>query len=232
MDNTRRLDNLMLITDSGLFEDTSSFLEAMESALYGGVRLVQLREKGLCSRDLLALARRLRDITGRHNAMLFINERADIAKLIKADGLHLPVNAFSVMEARRLMGAEAFIGVSTHSIGEARAAEADGADYVTFSPIYDTPSKARYGAPLGLGPLRELAPRLTIPVYALGGITSQRVREVMKNGASGVALISDILASKEICKSAKEITNELKYCIKNVEQDECHKNLLSRKESP
>jgi len=223
----------MLITDSGLFEDTSSFLEAMESALYGGVRLVQVREKGLCSRDLLALARRLRDITGRHKARLFINERADIAKIIKADGLHLPVNAFSVMEARRLMGAEAFIGVSTHSIGEARAAEAQGADYVTFGPVYETPSKARYGTPLGLGPLRELTTsRLTIPVYALGGITYQRVREVMDGGASGVALISAILASKEICKSAKEITKELKYYIKNVEQDKYQKNLLSRKESP
>jgi len=222
----------MLITDSGLFADTPSFLDAMESALYGGVRLVQLREKGLCSRDLLALARKLRDITGRHSARLFINERADIAKLIKADGLHLPVNAFSVSEARGLMGAEAFIGVSTHSVDEARAAEADGADYVTFSPIYDTPSKARYGAPLGLGPLPELTSRLTIPVYALGGITCQRVREVMDCGAWGIALISAILASKEICKSAKEITKELKYSIKNVEKDKYQKNLLSRKESP
>lgn len=222
----------MLITDSGLFEDTSSFLEAMESALYGGVRLVQVREKGLCSRDLLALARRLRDITGRHKARLFINERADIAKIIKADGLHLPVNAFSVMEARRLMGAEAFIGVSTHSVAEARAAEAKGADYVTFGPVYETPSKARYGAPLGLGPLKKAASRLNIPVYALGGITSQRVQEVMEGGASGVALISAILASKEICESAKEITKELKYSIKNVEQDKHQKNLLSRKESP
>jgi len=232
MDNTRRLDNLMLITDSGLFEDTPSFLEAMKKTLAGGVRLIQLREKGLSGRDLLALGRKLKDMTTRHKARLFINERADIAKLIEADGLHLPVNAFSVRDARGLMGAEAIIGVSTHSADEARAAEADGADYVTFGPVYETPSKARYGAPLGLGPLPELTSRLTIPVYALGGITYQRVREVMENGASGVALISAILASKEICKSAKEIKKELKYYIKNVEQDKYQKNLLSRKESP
>jgi len=213
----------MLITDSGLFADTSSFLDGVERALYGGVRLVQLREKGLCGRDLLALARKLRDITERHNARLIINERADIAKLIKADGLHLPVNAFSVRDARGMMGADAVIGVSTHSAAEALAAEAHGADYITLSPIYETPSKARYGEPIGLVPLKEAASTLSIPVYALGGITYQRVGEVMECGAWGIALISAILASNDSCKSTRRINTEIK---------KYQKNLLSRKESP
>lgn len=200
----------MLITDSRLFEDTSAFLRAVEKALAGGVSLIQLREKGLNGRDLLALGYKLRDMTTRHKARLIINERADIAKLTEADGLHLPANAFSLKDARKLMGAEAIIGVSTHSFVEARAAEADGADYITLSPIYETPSKVRYGEPIGLATLKKSASTLSIPVYALGGIKVDRIREVMENGAYGAALISAILASSDSCKSTQKINTEIK----------------------
>ncbi len=225
------LPGLMLITDTGLFPEMHSFLDAIEKALAGGVKFIQLREKGLCGRDLLGLARRLRAITGRHSAGLIINERADIAKLVGADGLHLPVRAFSVREARGLLGEGALIGVSTHSTGEARKAARDNADYITFGPVYKTPSKSRYGEPLGLEALKEAARGLTIPIYALGGIQCRRVREVMENGASGVALISAILASKDISESAGEIKMALEAYMKN-EKISIKKNLLSRKESP
>jgi len=204
----------MLITDKSLFPDDSSFLEAIEKALAGGVRLIQLREKGLSGRELLALARRLRKMTGRHKARLLINERADIAGLAAADGIHLPVTAFSVKDARRLMSENALIGASTHSVDEARRAVREGADYITFGPVYCTPSKAGYGAPVGLGPLKDAASGLTIPVYALGGIKKEGVQEVMEAGAYGVALISAILASKDILASAREIKRELEDCEK------------------
>lgn len=213
----------MLITDTALFPDNRSFLEAIEKTLAGGVRLIQLREKSLSGRDLLNLARRLREITKKHKARLLINERADIAKLVEADGLHLPVKAFSVKDARELLGEKAIIGISTHSVAEAQRAEADGADYITFGPVYRTASKARYGDPPGLGPLKEAASLLSIPVYALGGITSGRVREVLRAGAEGVALISAILASKDITKSAREINMELEDYIKSVKNDKYQK---------
>jgi len=209
MNKKASMAGLMLITDSGLFPDKKSFFDAIKKALAGGVRLIQLREKGLDGREFLTLARRLREITRGVNAELIINGRADIAMLARADGLHLPASAFSPTEARGLMGEDALIGVSTHSADEAQRAGQEGADYITFGPIYETPSKACYGAPVGIAALKKTASLLSIPVYALGGIKRERIREVMEAGALGVALISAILASDDITASSREIIKEL-----------------------
>lgn len=200
---------LMLITDSTLFPDKKAFLRASEGALRGGVDTIQLREKALSARDLLGLAHKLRELTIRFNAKLLINERVDIAMLAGADGVHLPVKAFSPSQARALMGDKAIIGISTHSAAGALQAEAGGADYVTLGPVYHTASKAPYGEPIGQKPLTEAAAHLKIPLYALGGINKERVGEVLEAGASGVALISAILAGKDTESRAREITDEL-----------------------
>ncbi|MFH1025743.1 MAG: thiamine phosphate synthase, partial [Nitrospirota bacterium] len=105
----------------------------------------------------------------------------------------LPVSA-----ARKIAGRKLLIGVSTHSIEEALEAERDGADFITIGPIYDTPSKLKYGPPIGIDTLRKVKSRVSIPVYAIGGIKLERVEEVKEAGADGIALISGILAAKNM----------------------------------
>ena len=173
-------------------------LEALESALEGGVRLVQLREKDLPAGELFDLAWRVRDLTGRFGAKLLINDRVDIAIAVDADGVHLPGSSFNPVDARRLVGRDRLLGLSTHSEEDVIRAEREGADFVTFSPIYYTDSKAEYGEPQGLDRLKEVCKKVGIPVYALGGINVENVRDVMESGAGGVAMISAIMGAEDI----------------------------------
>lgn len=113
------------------------------------------------------------------------------------------------MEARRLIGRDKLIGLSAHSAKDAITAEREGADFVTFSPIYYTPSKAGYGEPQGLERLEEVCNKVNIPVYALGGIKEENVRDVMGRGASGVAMISAILGAKDIKAETKKLLKSL-----------------------
>jgi thiamine-phosphate pyrophosphorylase len=200
---------LLLITDSTLFGDERAYIEAIEKALAGGVRAVQMREKAMSARAALVLARKLRRLTTRCGSLLLINERVDIAMLSGADGVHLPSSAFSAVDARALLGEGALIGVSTHSMDEALAAKRAGADYITFGPVYHTPSKARYGEPPGLGALEEVCSRLDIPVFGLGGISAERAQEVMKAGAAGIALIRGILTAPDPEAAARSIMQEI-----------------------
>ncbi len=199
----------MLITDTGLFSDIGSFLSTVEKALNGGVTAVQVREKSMNARDLLGLAKRLRQMTAPHGAALIINERVDIAMLSGADGVHLPSKAFSPGEARALLGEGALIGVSTHGMDEALSAERAGTDYITFGPVYHTPSKAPYGEPPGPGELCRVCSRLSIPVFGLGGITPERVSEVMSAGGAGIALIRGILGAPDPGAAARRIRQEM-----------------------
>ena len=180
-------------------------LEAVEDALKGGVRLVQLREKDLSGRNFYELARQMRELTSRYGAKLLINERADIAHATGADGVHLPEESFSVGDVRRLIGTGGIVGVSTHSMEAARKAEGAGADFITFSPIYKTPSKMQYGAPQGLGKLEEVCNNINIPVYALGGVKRSKVTEIIESGAYGVAVISAILNAEDVKRETEKI---------------------------
>lgn len=173
-------------------------LEALEFALEGGLSLIQLREKDLPARDLFELAGRARQLTRRFGAKLLINDRVDIAIAVDADGVHLPASSFNPVDARKLIGRDKLIGLSAHSAQDVIRAEREGVDFVTFSPIYDTPSKAEYGKPQGLERLEEVCSKVNIPVYALGGIKVEKVSDVMERGASGVALMSALLGAKDI----------------------------------
>ena len=188
---------LYLITNRSLFENDNNFLEASEAALMGGVRALQLREKNLTDCELIELGNQLRILTSNYNAKLIMNSRADIAKIIDADGVHLTENSAHANEIKSTFP-DLIVGVSTHSLEAAQIAEAQGADYITFSPIYATPSKANYGPPQGLGLLRQVSQEVNLPVLALGGITLHRVSECLEQGAFGVALISDIWNSSHI----------------------------------
>ena len=198
---------LYLITNRSLFESDNNFLDASESALMGGVRTLQLREKNLTDCELIELGSQLRILTSNYNARLIINSRADIAKKIDADGVHLTESCAHANEIKSAFPG-LIVGVSTHSLEGAHIAEAQGADYITFSPIYATPSKANYGPPQGLGLLRQVSQEVNLPVLALGGITLHRVSECLDQGAFGVALISDIWNSSHIKEHSFKYTQK------------------------
>jgi len=164
-------------------------------ALAGGVRLVQLREKDLPARRQFELALQLRSITSAHNARLLINDRIDIALAVGADGVHVGADSLPVAEVRRLLGMKLLIGYSAHSVKEALQAERDGADFVTFGPVYQTPSKLKYGDPVGVSQLAAAVSALAIPVFALGGVKMSTVEEVMSSGCHGAAMISGIVSA-------------------------------------
>lgn len=196
---------LYLITDRKQLKETSRLLAAVTQALKGGVRAVQLREKDLDTRELLKLAYKMRALTDKYKAKLFINDRFDIALAVGADGVHLTQSSIPVYAVRDTVKKKLLIGVSTHSLKEAREAEKGGADFVTFGPVYHTPSKRKYGAPVGLDALKTVCTKIKIPVFALGGIKSNRINNVLENGASGVAMISEIFKAKNIKEKTKEI---------------------------
>lgn len=183
----------------------SRFLNALEEAFQGGVRSLQLREKRLNSKDLLTLALEVKPLVQSYNAKLFINDRADIAVMAGADGVHLTEASVQASEVKNNFP-ELIVGVSTHSLEGARLAETQGADFITFSPIYETPSKTSYGPPQGLDPLRQVTQSARLPVLALGGITLHRVPECLEHGAFGVAVISDIWDSTDIKQHSSEYT--------------------------
>ena len=188
---------LLLITDRKL-ATAGSLDTVVESACKAGVRAVQLREKDLDSRSLFELALRLREITSEHGARLFVNDRVDIALAARADGIHRPENGFPVPLARRLLGEPALVGASTHSLERVQQMQTDGADFVTFGPVFETPSKRKFGPPRGLSALRTVSDAVDIPVFALGGITPERAADCLEAGAAGVAVISAVVGSIDI----------------------------------
>jgi thiamine-phosphate pyrophosphorylase len=164
-------------------------LEArIAAAFQAGVDMVQIREKDLEARDLLALAQAAG--RGRGAGKLLVNGRADVALAGGADGVHLPSGAPAPRLFRAIAPAGFSIGVSCHGIGEVIGAEQGGADFVVFGPVFDTPSKRGYGPPQGLARLAEAARTVRIPVLALGGVSLESAPACLDRGAAGVAGIS------------------------------------------
>ena len=194
---------LYLITDRGLFTDDYSLFTGIEDALKVGVKAIQLREKDLEIRELLQMAYKMREITKKYKAKLFINDRVDIALAVKADGVHLGQSSMPPSAVRKIAGNKLIIGASTHGIKEALEAEKSGADFITLGPVYKTPSKLKYGRPIGSDTLRNVKSKISIPVFAIGGIKEDKVKEVMGAGADGIALISGILGSEDIKEKAE-----------------------------
>lgn len=200
--------SLYLITDRRQ-PPGGDLVGAVHAALRGGVRAVQLREKDLSARELLPLARELRELTRTFGAKLLINDRIDVALATEADGVHLGGHSLPVAEARTLLGPNRLIGVSTHHQEEISRAARAGADFVTFGPVWFTPSKAPYGAPVGPDALREACADAPLPVFALGGVTAARIPELLAVGCSRGACIGAILAAPSSEIAARDLLRRL-----------------------
>lgn len=177
--------------------------ELCRAGLDGGARVIQLRMKDASRRVALETAERLRGMTLAAGACLIVNDHADIAAAVGADGVHLGQDDLPIEEARRVVGEQCLIGISTHSPEQAVDARQRGADYIGFGPVFPTATKDA-GPAKGLDQLKDVAALVRIPVVAIGGITRANVAEVMAAGAYAPAIISDIAGAPDMKAAVRE----------------------------
>jgi thiamine-phosphate pyrophosphorylase len=201
--------DLYLVTDRNQ-TGGRDLLWILQQALDGGVKAVQLREKDLSGRDLFSLAESSHTLCQAYDAALFINDRIDVAMAVDAAGVQLSKASLPIVTARALLGPQKIIGVSTHSLQDAKEAEQAGADFVLFGPVYFTPSKAAYGDPQGLPALKTIVANISLPVYAIGGIKPENIDSTKKLGVRGVALISAIVSAESPKEAAERMLGQLR----------------------
>jgi thiamine-phosphate pyrophosphorylase len=188
-----------------------SLQDCIGRAIHAGVDWVQIREKDLPVRDLLAVtlaAVGQAPRQGREDVRVIVNDRMDVALAARAHGVHLGALSMPVAAARRRAPPAFLVGVSCHTLGEALVAQAAHADYILLGPVFETPSKLQYGPPLGLAKLREVTRQVSLPVFALGGITTGRVGECLENGATGIAGIRIFQDCNSVAERVRELRAE------------------------
>ena len=185
-------------------------LTVVSEILDAGVKAIQLREKDLDDESLLQLAQPISVMCKNYGANLFINTDVQVAIDVGAAGIHLPDNDTSVIQAREQANIDILIGCSIHSIETAKRREKEGADFITYSPIYPSKSKPDYDQVVGIENLKMLAKEVQQPLFALGGITPNRVNECLAAGASGIAVMSGIMLPIRADEKSKEYLSELK----------------------
>jgi len=163
-------------------------IQVVRQACHAGARVIQFRDKTMSRRLLLETARKLRGITRQAGALLLVNDHPDLVVLCDADGVHLGQEDFCPEDARRILPSRMLLGVSTHSLDQAVAAEAAGADYIGIGPVFATPTKADY-APIGLDTVRRVAGSISIPTVAIGGINASNLEQVVATGVSNLAMV-------------------------------------------
>ncbi|MBL8879894.1 MAG: thiamine phosphate synthase, partial [Phycisphaerales bacterium] len=187
------------------------WLRTAEAALRGGAGCLQLREKACSDGELLDAARRLRELTGAHGALFVVNDRADIAALARADGVHVGQDDLSVADARRAAGANLFIGKSTHNDEQFQAALAEQPDYIAIGPMFATATKPQPHI-AGVDTLRRVAGHTDLPLVGIGGITAERCGEVIQAGASCVCVCSAVIGAADPEAAARELRGAIARC--------------------
>lgn len=179
----------------------------MEAAVDARIGAIQLREKDLDGGALYDRACQLVSRCASGSTRVLVNDRADVARLASAHGVHLPEAGLPPLVARNVVGNKRLVGRSIHASEEVH--ESNGVDYLIFGPVYETPSKRCYGAPQGLERLSEVSRASDVPVIAIGGITPARVREVLACGATGVAVMGAILSADDPARMVREFKEAL-----------------------
>ncbi len=188
---------LYAIADT-LGRSTLSFTDLAEQLCASGAQLLQLRVKEQSTRDFLTIAHAVRAICRRSGCLLIINDRVDIALAVDADGVHVGQEDIPLSAARKVIGPHKIIGVSTHDPQQALRAEQSGADYIGFGPLFSTTTKATGYTARGLEQLREIRQLVSLPIVAIGGVTSERAPSALAAGANAVAMISDLILAADI----------------------------------
>jgi len=198
---------LYAITDER-FHPGRDMLEVMEEALQGGADCIQLRDKSSSKKEILRKAKALRELTRRYGALFIVNDHIDVALASDADGVHLGQDDLPLVEARKLMK-DKVIGISTHSIEQAREAERNGADYIGVGPVFATQTKADVVPPVTLSYVRQVAAEIRIPFVAIGGIKLHNVEEVLAAGATRICAVSEIVGSPDVRKTCEEFIRKI-----------------------
>jgi thiamine-phosphate pyrophosphorylase len=205
---TRHLPSrLYAIADAG--QGAHDPVELTRRLLGGGAVIVQLRWKRPAGASLLASAIQCRRLTAQQGALFFVNDRVDVALASEADGVHLGQEDLPLAAARRLLGDARWIGVSTHDLSQARAAEAAGADYIGFGPVFPTATKATGYDPRGLERLREIRGAVALPVVAIGGMDTTNARSALEAGADAVAMISALRDVSDVVATVTDLRRAL-----------------------
>jgi thiamine-phosphate pyrophosphorylase len=193
------------ISSENFAEKSSETLEIIKKAVESEISLIQIREKQLSAKLVFELTLKAVEITKNSNTKLLVNDRADIALAADADGVHLPANSLSAEIIRANFSPDFIIGVSAHNLEEVEKAKLEGADFATFSPIFATESKAKYGAPQGIEKLREVVEAVkNFQIIALGGIDETNFQEVLQI-ADGFAAIRFLNNAENLQKLRKEL---------------------------
>lgn len=202
--NKLRLENkkLYLVTNSDKFDSQDAFLDAVASALKGGVDMVQLREKNSCAKNIIELGKKIRNLCSIYGAIFIVNDRIDIAKIVEADGVHLGQDDADIAAAREILGEHAIVGISTHEPQQAIAAVESGADYIGVGPVFATPTKPGRSS-VGIEYVRWASENIEIPFFAIGGIDEENCEEVSKAHANRVAVVRAIMNSVSPEEAAK-----------------------------
>lgn len=195
---------LYVVTNEGLSRGLSH-TQIAERALAGGADVLQLRDKGMEGRALLAHARAIRALTRKAGKLFIVNDRLDVALLSGADGVHLGQEDIALADARALAPNGFLVGVTVHDVREAKEAGKGRADYVGLSPIFATGSKSDAGDACGLDTLRNVKRAVSIPVVAIGGISLENARSVLEAGADGLAVISAVVSQPDVEAAARAL---------------------------
>lgn len=195
---------LIVVTDADC--GGRDLVDVVRAALRGGAPAVQLRMKDAPARDMVEMAHVLLGETRPAGALLFVNDRVDVAVVAGADGAHVGQDDLPVAAARRVSPPGFLLGVSAESVELAMQAEAEGADYVGVGPVYATGSKDDAGEPIGTGRIAEVAAAVRIPVVGIGGIGIGNARSVVESGAAGVAVISAVMRADDPEAAVRELS--------------------------
>lgn len=202
MANRLALPRLYVILDAALLP--SDAIEFLKKLMGAGVRLFQYRNKTAPAREILQAAQALNVTARQEGANFLLNDRPDIARLAGASGVHLGQEDLQVAAARKIVGVDAIVGISTHNLEQFRAATETDANYIAVGPIFETRSKDKPDPVVGLELIREARELTNKPIVAIGGITLERALSVIEAGADSVAVISDVLAARNPTARVKQ----------------------------
>lgn len=199
---------LYLVTNSDQFDSDDEFLDAIASALEGGIDILQLREKTMSAKKILELGKKIKQLCLQYDTIFIVNDRIDIAYMLEADGVHLGQDDLDIKAAKEILGDKCIVGISTHEPEHAIKAVEDGADYIGVGPVFATPTK-QGRIPVGLEYVKWASENIDIPFYAIGGIDTENVDEVLQAGAERIAVVRAIINAKSPQKEAEKFQEKL-----------------------
>lgn len=205
---------LYLVTNSDNFDSEDAFLDAIASALEGGVDVLQLREKNMPAKKIIELGKKIKQLCLQYDTSFIVNDRVDIAAILEADGVHLGQDDLDVKSARAILGNKCIVGISTHAPEQALKAIEDGADYIGVGPVFETPTKQE-AIPVGLEYVKWASKNIAIPAFAIGGINLETCKQVFDAGLKRIAVVRAIIDAPSPQKAAENFIKLQE--IKNTE---------------